>query len=193
MVQDGGKVSASRIDCIYPQEILLVLISVRGWVDPRAIVRSEGFLFLRKFPMTPAGIETATFRFVAQHLNHCVTAVSSHYHGFLKLRGSQTASDATFRWRGPPESRRCMFHVHIMLHIVKISFYKWDNTKFHVLVALTHRWAFVASELQADEYMAVFLNLCETAGPVNSFFIRRGPGPNRFTRQYFSNFIKFIQ
>ena len=26
--------------------------------------------------MTPAGIETTTFRFVAQHLNHCATAVS---------------------------------------------------------------------------------------------------------------------
>ena len=26
--------------------------------------------------MTPAGIETATFRFVAQHLNHCATAVT---------------------------------------------------------------------------------------------------------------------
>jgi hypothetical protein len=26
--------------------------------------------------MTPAGIEKATFRFVAQHLNHCATAVS---------------------------------------------------------------------------------------------------------------------
>ena len=25
--------------------------------------------------MTPAWIETATFRFVAQHLNHCATAV----------------------------------------------------------------------------------------------------------------------
>ena len=28
-----------------------------------------------KNPMTPAGIEPATFRFVAQHLNHCATAV----------------------------------------------------------------------------------------------------------------------
>jgi len=28
-----------------------------------------------KFPVTPAGIETATFRFVSQHLNHCATAV----------------------------------------------------------------------------------------------------------------------
>ena len=28
-----------------------------------------------KNPMTPAAIEPATFRFVAQHLNHCATAV----------------------------------------------------------------------------------------------------------------------
>jgi len=28
-----------------------------------------------KNPMTPAGIEPATFRFVAQHLNHCAIAV----------------------------------------------------------------------------------------------------------------------
>ena len=27
--------------------------------------------------MTPAGIEPLTFRFVAQHLNHCATAVPS--------------------------------------------------------------------------------------------------------------------
>ena len=26
-------------------------------------------------PLTPAGIEPATYRFVAQHLNHCATAV----------------------------------------------------------------------------------------------------------------------
>ena len=28
--------------------------------------------------------------------------------------------------------------------------------------------------------------------PVNSFFIRRGPGRNTFTRKYLSNFFKFI-
>jgi len=40
-----------------------------------------------KNPMTPAGIEPATFRFVAQHLNHCATAVPAfHLDGYDNLK-----------------------------------------------------------------------------------------------------------
>ena len=39
-----------------------------------------GTIMSMKIPMTPSGIEPATFRFVVQHLNHCATAVSSVIH-----------------------------------------------------------------------------------------------------------------
>jgi len=49
-----------------------------------------------KNPLAPAGIEPATFRFVAQHLNHCATAVpESLLYASKKCSFNLTATEGT--------------------------------------------------------------------------------------------------
>ena len=63
------RLSALRTGRLYLQEIFPVFISLWGWVDPSTTVRLEG-LCQRRIPVTPSGIDAATFRLVVQCLNH---------------------------------------------------------------------------------------------------------------------------
>ena len=51
--QDNRHMKVVRLSALYPQHMLLVLISVRGWVDSWAIVQPEG-LCQWKIPMAPS-------------------------------------------------------------------------------------------------------------------------------------------
>ena len=85
--QDCCKVVSLTQRTPFTQEIFLILTYFKGCVDPSALVRSERFLSMKN-PLTPAGIEPATFRFVAQHINYCATAVpSEELYSDFKARG----------------------------------------------------------------------------------------------------------
>jgi len=51
-----------------------------------------------KILMTPAGIEPATFRFVAQHLNHCATAIPEWPRGFQEVKVPRLHDNSTGWW-----------------------------------------------------------------------------------------------
>jgi hypothetical protein len=56
-----------------PPGRFLVLISVRGWVDPRVVMQLEGLGKLKNPITSSTGLEPATFWLVAQCLNQLFT------------------------------------------------------------------------------------------------------------------------
>jgi hypothetical protein len=61
-----------------PSRIFLVLICVRGWVDPRVLKRLEGLVQF-KIPVISSGMESATLRLVALCLNQLRFSLSFNY------------------------------------------------------------------------------------------------------------------
>jgi len=80
--------SALRTRLLCPQEILLIFISVKRLSRPQGH-SAIGRILCQKNSLTPAGIEPATFRFVAQRLNHCATAVLPSTITALKMKESE--------------------------------------------------------------------------------------------------------
>jgi len=73
--QDGGKVvSLTHRPLFTPRKYSWYSFLLEAESTPGPWCDRKDFM-LMKNPLTPAGIEPATFQFVVQHLNHCATAV----------------------------------------------------------------------------------------------------------------------
>ena len=86
--------------------------------------------------MTPAGIEPTTIRFVAQHLNHCATAVPIHTvrtvkfqskvaQHFLHRFGIMTTSEITLKAR----------YVHEQTHLITGKQYREWTVSLPIVTA----------------------------------------------------------
>jgi len=73
------RLSAPRTGGLYPPGNILLLISVRGWVDPRDYSAAG-----RIMSVTPSGIEPATSQIVAQCLYNGATARPLHINSIHK-------------------------------------------------------------------------------------------------------------
>jgi hypothetical protein len=81
----GGEVVSLKHRPPLSPGMFLVLIFTLCWVDPRAMVGSEGNMSLTS-PVAPLGIDPGTVRLVAQRLNHYAKLVVS-FNSFMTVNG----------------------------------------------------------------------------------------------------------
>jgi len=72
--QDGGRFQPYAPAAFTPKKCSWYSFLLEAESTPGPQRDRKNFMSMKN-PMTPSGIEPATFRFVAQHLNHCATAL----------------------------------------------------------------------------------------------------------------------
>ena len=135
----------------------------------------------KKNPLTPAGIEPPTFRFVAQLLNHCATAVpvilrqrfNIHYTVDNNTCEStiQMGNIIEFLWQ-QWESERAKTHT---AYLIRITFFSLRQSQIILLLRLPVSLVLLFIEIT---HLSYFLPFFLPAAKAQSEFIQ-GPPENR--------------
>jgi hypothetical protein len=141
------RLSALCTDCIYPQNILLVLISVWGWVYQ--VHSAAGRINSMKVSMTPSEFELVTFRLVGHCLNQLRYRVPLFFYGVVLIMYSEDKKLWINLGIDSRQWNRVIFRIENYLYFVKLSTLWAGFISFTLEITCRQDARWQAAELQA--------------------------------------------